>query len=103
MSDSTELKNQMERRNYELQNCEECFHNIICRSTDGILIVGHDGIVHFVNPAIQKILCRSEEELLGKPVCFTMGSDEKQEITIALSNQETRVVEMRVAGNRVGG
>ena len=96
MSDSTEQKNQMERPSYVLQNCEECFHNIICRSADGILIVGHDGIVRFVNPAIERILCRSAAELLGKPVCFAIGSEEKQEITIPQSNQETCVVEMRL-------
>lgn len=96
MSDSSELKNQIKQPNYVLQNCEECFHNIICRSADGIIIVGHDGIVRYVNPAIETILCRSAAELLGKPVSFTIGSDEKQEITIPQSNQETCVVEMRV-------
>jgi len=33
--------------------------------------------------------------MVGNPVCFTFGSDEKQEITIVLSNQEMCVVEMR--------
>jgi PAS domain S-box-containing protein len=96
MSDSDEPRNQLEPRIFELQSCEECFHNIICRSADGIIIVGHDGIVRFVNPAMERILCRSAAELLDKPVSISIGSDEKQEITIALPNHETRVVEMCV-------
>jgi signal transduction histidine kinase len=103
MSDSIDLKDQLELPSYELQNCEECFHNILCRSADGVLIVGHDGIVRFVNPAVERILCRSAAELLGKPVCFTIGSDEKQEITIPQSNQETCVVEMRVVETKWEG
>lgn len=96
MSDSTDRKDQLELPSYELQNCEECFHNIICRSADGVLIVGYDGIVRFANPAVERILCRSAAELLGKPLCFTIGSDAKQEISIPQSNQEPSVVEMRV-------
>jgi signal transduction histidine kinase len=95
MSDTAEPKNQPER-SYQLQNCEECFHNIICRSADGIIIVGYDGIVRFVNPALEGILCRSAEEMLGKPACFTIGTNEKQEITITLSNQSTCVAEICV-------
>lgn len=96
MSDSDEPRNQPNEWNFELQNCEECFHNIICRSADGIIIVGHDGIIRFVNPAIERILSRSMEELLGKPVSFAISSEEKQEITISLSNHETCVAEMCV-------
>jgi signal transduction histidine kinase len=103
MSESTDQKNLIERQYFALQNCEECFHNIICHSADGIIIVGHDEIVRFVNPATERILSRSAAELLGKPVCFTIGSDEKQEITIALSSQETCVAEMRVVETKWEG
>jgi len=103
MSESTDQKNLVERQYFPLQNCEECFHNIICCSADGIIIIGHDEIVRFVNPATERILCRSAAELLGKPVCFTIGSDEKQEITIALSNQETCIAELRVVETKWEG
>jgi len=93
MSDITKLKKQLEQRNNDLRNCEECFHNIISRSADGIVIVGHDEIVRFVNAAAEKIFCRSAEEMQGKPADFFLGSDTKQEIALCLPNNDTRVVE----------
>jgi PAS domain S-box-containing protein len=93
MYNITELKKQLEKRSDELRNCEECFHNIISCSADGIVIVGHEGIVRFVNSAAERILCRSAEEMRGKPVCFPFGSEGKQEITIRLLNDEARIVE----------
>ena len=91
---SDDSKSNLNRRIFELQNCEECFHNIICRSADGIIIVGYDGVVRFVNPAVERILCRSSEELLGKPLCFPLGAEEKQEVTISLPNNHSCIVEL---------
>ncbi len=94
MSDTGKPRNSSHPGLYTLQNCEECFHNIICRSADGILIISADGIVRFVNPAVESILCRSAAEMLDKPVCFPLGSEEKQEILLNPPDQGSRVVEM---------
>jgi signal transduction histidine kinase len=96
MSDTIEPKGHLDRQFFELQSCEECFHNIICRNADGIVIFSYEGIVRFVNPAFEHILGRRAVELLGKPLFFTIGPEEKQEITFDLPNHGSCTVEMCV-------
>lgn len=70
-------------------------HNIITHNADGILILDHDQIVHFVNPAAEEILGQSSSDLLQKP--FPMPITPQQEIsemTITTTNGR-RVIEIR--------
>lgn len=96
MTETTDLEKQLEQTSIKLQSCEECFHNIICRSADGIIIVGRDNIVRFVNPAVERIFRRSAAELLGKPAGFCLDAVETQELTVAVPHEEPRIVEMRI-------
>ncbi|HOP41288.1 MAG TPA: ATP-binding protein [Geobacteraceae bacterium] len=103
MVEYSDIEKQMEQANIELRSCAECFHNIICCSADGIIIVDRDDIVRFANPAVEKFFHRSAEELLGNPVGFSLKVGEKQELTITMSNNEMRTVEMWTVETEWGG
>jgi signal transduction histidine kinase len=96
MSDTIEPKGHLDRQFFELQSCEECFHNIVCRNADGIIIIGHDEIVRFANPAVERLLGRSLAELLENPLSYTIGPEEKQEITVSRPDHSTCIVELSV-------
>jgi C4-dicarboxylate-specific signal transduction histidine kinase len=95
MSEISRLRKQLEQRTDEVRSCEERFRNIIFRSADGIILVNRQGIVRFVNPAAENLLCRSAGELEGGRFDFSL-SEEKTEITLTCPGDITRTVEMRV-------
>jgi len=51
-----------------LQNLQALHENIVQSITGGLITTGLDGHISLVNTAAQKLLERSEEELLGQPV-----------------------------------
>jgi C4-dicarboxylate-specific signal transduction histidine kinase len=95
MSEMSRLREQLKQRTDEVRTCEERFRNIICRSADGIILVNRQGIVRFVNPAAESLLCRSAVELEGGRFDFPL-SEEKTEITLTCPGSVTRIAEMRV-------
>ena len=52
----------------ELENLQALHENIIQSITGGLITTGLDGHITLVNTAAQKLLDRSEEDLLGQPV-----------------------------------
>lgn len=96
MTEIADLEKQLEQTSIKLQSCEECFHNIICRSADGIIIIGRDDMVRFANPAVERIFRRSAAELLDKPARFCLDAGETQELVIPVPDEGPRIVEMRI-------
>lgn len=76
-----------------LKTSKECFHNIVERSTDGIIIVGKDMLVRFINPAAEFFL--GNKDLLGKTFNFLILLKEITEIDIRRRNNEPGTGEMR--------
>ncbi len=59
------------KRAEELLSASEAnLRNIIEKNADGILVVSHDGIVRFVNPAAETLFGRNAKKLLGHPFGF---------------------------------
>lgn len=89
----TGLKQQIRE---ELQASEARFHNIIENAADGIIIVGEDGTICFVNPAAEALFGRRAKELVGELFGFPVVAGETTEIDITRRRQEPAAAEMRV-------
>jgi PAS domain S-box-containing protein len=79
-----------------LRLSKESFHNIVNRNVDGVLIIDRKGIVHFVNPAVEAILGRKADELLGEMFGLPLVAGDASEIDTIRSSRELGVAEMRV-------
>ncbi len=53
------------RARVDLQRSERRFRTLIHRSFDGIVLVAPDGTVHYVSPAMQRMLGYAEADLMG--------------------------------------
>lgn len=74
---------------------ENQFENIINASTDGILVTELDGTIVFVNPAVEKLFRKNQEQLIGENFGFPMIDQERTKLDIPGS--DGIIVEMRIA------
>lgn len=69
---------------------------ILQSSSDGILVVGNDGLIRFSNPAAEQLFQRTSEELIGSPFGFPIPVNRTTEIEIMSESGRPTPVEMRV-------
>jgi len=81
----------------EMMASQENFQNILNKSSEGFVIVDRAGIVSFVNPAAEAMLCKKSEELLGKPFGYPLNMDHISEISIIGKSGERIITQMRVS------
>jgi signal transduction histidine kinase len=73
---------------------------MIQRNADGILVIDHDGIVRFCNPAAERLFDQEAAHLIGQVFGFPLITDENTELDIinprtgAVQIAEMRVVEI---------
>jgi PAS domain S-box-containing protein len=72
------------------------FFNIVNKHTDGIIVTDASDIVQFINPAVEILLARSAEEIVGHPLEFLSGSKDEGfcEIAIRRENGEKGIAEV---------
>ena len=87
----------------QMHQSEAKLRNIIIRSADGIVVVGKDGIVHFVNPAAELLFGRKASQITGEFFGFPMVTGGKSEVDIVRKQGEQVTAEMRVAEMDWGG
>jgi signal transduction histidine kinase/PAS domain-containing protein len=93
------LLDELATRSQELAESEARFRNIVERTADGIVIVGPDGRVHFVNPGAERLFARSAAELVGEDFGVAVVSGETTEMDIVRpSRGEPVLAEIRVSG-----
>ncbi|MBN1516285.1 response regulator [Candidatus Sumerlaeota bacterium] len=80
----------------QLNQSERRLRRIILKNADGILIVGHDGVVRFVNPAAERLFERSYEDMLDKPLDFQVAPDASTELEIQRSDGSQVSLELHV-------
>jgi signal transduction histidine kinase len=85
------------RVEHELEVSRASFHNIVEKSTDGIIIVDNKGIVRFINSTGAIFFGQKKEELIEKSFKITIETDNSSEIDIIRTNWERGIGEMRVA------
>ncbi|MFZ5830605.1 MAG: ATP-binding protein [Planctomycetota bacterium] len=79
-----------------LDVAEARFRAIVERSADGVIVVGTDGVIQFVNPAAETLLGFSSAELLGEVFGIPIVPGQVTEIDVLHRGSATRVAEMRV-------
>jgi len=85
------------------QRDEEFLRTIIDKNVDAILIVDRNGIVQFVNPAVETIFGKKAEELIGDLFGFPLIVDKKIELDIKLRGLKNIVAEMLVTETEIDG
>jgi len=68
--------------NEQLTKHDERLRRLIQQNADGMVVVNHDGIVRFVNPAAAALLGRDKNELLNRPFGYSHYVVETPEIEI---------------------
>ncbi|HEX6746386.1 MAG TPA: GAF domain-containing sensor histidine kinase [Longimicrobium sp.] len=74
---------------------DERLRQIIDRLADGVVVVGGDGLVRFVNPAAQVLFGRGAAELLGREFGFPTLAGETTEIDVVRPGGATAAAELR--------
>jgi PAS domain S-box-containing protein len=86
-----------------LQASRESFHNIVERSTDGIVVTNRDGVVLFANKILYTILGRKSEDMIGKMFGLPIVVGEVSEVDIIRPGGEPGVAEMGVVNTEWEG
>jgi PAS domain S-box-containing protein len=98
------LREELRRRSAELAESEARFCSIIERTADGIVIVGEDGRVRFVNPGAERLFGRSAAELVGQDFGLAVMAGETTEMDIVRNAENEPVVaELRVSATTWDG
>ncbi len=79
-----------------LEASEARFRNIIEKNADGILVVRHDGMIRYVNPAATLLLNRPAVQLVGQYFGIPIIAGGTTEVDLPVSESEVRVAEMRI-------
>lgn len=88
-----ELEEQRER----LRLIKAQLHDLLELSTDGVVILGEDGLVRFVNSAAETLLGRISEDLQGEPFPHEIPTDGPVVIEFDRSDGVHVVAELRAA------
>jgi PAS domain S-box-containing protein len=92
------LHAELRRRTAQLAASEDRFRSIIQRTADGIVIVGGDGTIRFVNPAAERLFGRSAAELVGRDFGYAVVAGETTELDIVRSGDaDPSTAELRVS------
>ncbi|MFQ5709498.1 MAG: response regulator [bacterium] len=92
----TALNQKLEDRTLQLEASETNYRTLLETNADAIVVADRDGIVKFVNPAVEEMFGSTREKLLGKPFEYSLRAGETQEVVLRRTQGKARVAEMRV-------
>jgi CheY-like chemotaxis protein/HPt (histidine-containing phosphotransfer) domain-containing protein len=90
-----QLEQRVKERTRKLAISEANHRRLLEHNADAIVVVDHDGVVHFVNPATEALLERPADALLNTPLAFPISIGKTSEVVIPRKNGEVVVAEMR--------
>ena len=61
----------------DLQRSEERFRSLVRNASDGVIVLGADGLVRYESPAVERILGRTDAERLGRPATTDVHADDR--------------------------
>ena len=79
----------------KLKDSEERFRKIFENNSDGGAILDSSGIVIMINSAGLLLLGKNEEDLLGRPFPYDMGSDDTSSIQVKDDDGSEKIVEIK--------
>jgi len=80
----------------ELGISKQSFHNIVERSSEGIIIVDEEGIILYVNAATESLFLKKAKKLVGTTFGVPLASTESVELTILRKGGSLGIGELRV-------
>ncbi len=94
------LRAALERQRMQraVQASEARFRCLIDQNTDGVVVVDHQGLVRFVNPAAKRMFQRRADEMVGAVFGFPIVVDGSTDLDIVTPSGEQIIAEMRVVG-----
>jgi C4-dicarboxylate-specific signal transduction histidine kinase len=95
MSDILNLRKLLEQRSSLSTELEDCFRAALDASSDGMVVVGADGTVHYANPAAARILSCTIEELVAMPCPLPLPADTVREVTITTDQDGALTVQLQ--------
>ncbi len=93
---NAELEERVHERTAELEISEANFRSILTVNADGIVVVDHNNIIQFVNPAAEAIFDTPEADLLGSPFAYNTIDAETSELCRTTEDGQALYYEMRV-------
>ena len=86
-----------------MQTDETDFREVVCNNPDGIVIIGKDRTVQFVNPAAEAFLCAKAEQLTGCVFPLPLEEGKVTQVDIFGHSKEPGVAQMRVVETKFNG
>lgn len=80
-----------------LRSAEHRLRQVLTDASDALMVVSAQNIVEFANPAVERLLGRSQAELVGQPTSIPLNVADGQEIKIHRPNGDLRQAEIRTA------
>ncbi len=78
-----------------LRSSEARFRNMIEKNADGVLVIDRGGLIRYVNPAAEVLLCRDAVRLIGSPFGIPILPGETTELDLPCPEADSRIIEMR--------
>jgi signal transduction histidine kinase len=75
---------------------EDNLRAILDANADGVVVVDHDGVVCFANPAAEELFGRRADDLVGSVFGFPLVAGATTELDVVRTSDDRRIVEMRV-------
>src|SRR5512147_1328153 len=97
------LIEQLAQLKRELRAGEERFRSLITHNPDGMLIVDIHGTVRYANPAAERLLGRTANELIGHPFGYPLVVSENVEIDLLRADKTTFTAELQVVNTQWEG
>jgi len=85
----------LNRKTEEIQSLRESLEHLIFNNADAIIVVDHQGIIRFANPAAADIFNRTQNEMIGNDFGFPVATGKSSEIDIFRSGGQSTVAELR--------
>ena len=70
----------------DLQRSEERFRSLVQNASDGVVVLGDDGLIRYQSPAVERILGRRTEDGIGRPATAGVHPDDQTMVDTRLAD-----------------
>jgi signal transduction histidine kinase len=91
-----DLEAELERHKAALRACEARFRNVIERNADGVVVLTHEGVVLYMNPAAEALFGCTAADCEGTLLGIPLVPDERAEVDVPHRGRPAVVAELRV-------
>ena len=70
----------------DLRRSEERFRSLVQNASDGVVVLGEDGLIRYESPAVERILGRRAEDGIGRRVTADVHPDDRSNVNRRLAD-----------------